>query len=435
MWTSFRDNILRLLEKHVPHKLTRSRYTNPWMDTSTRRLARQKNRAFKKAKATGSAKDHRSYQRLKTSCQKSIRQAHNNYMRDIISPDATQNPKKFWSFVKGKKQESSGVAPLRHEDGTLHSNSQTKANILNTQFKSVFTKEALSALPDKGVNPYSSMEPIDITVNGVRKLLQNVKPHKATGPDSIPARLLKELSDQLAPALTRIYRESLTTGELPDDWKMAHIVPIFKKGDKSKASNYRPVSLTSICSKLMEHILHSNIITHLEQHSILTDTQHGFRSRRSCETQLIYTVHELARNLSEGKQIDAILLDFSKAFDKVPHERLLYKLHYYGVRDNTLTWVRSFLQGRKQLVLVEGERSEEVEVDSGVPHWTVLGPLLFLAFNNDLPEVVDSPVRLFADDVLPHLPNHHKQRRQRHPAKRPCSLTTVGGILANDVPP
>ena len=330
MWTSFRDNILGPLDKHVPHKLTRSRFTNPWMDTTTRRLARRKNRAFKKAKTTGRARDHRRYLKLKTTCQKSIRQAHNNYMRDIISPDATQNPKKFWSFIKGKKQESSGVAPLRHEDGTLHSNSQTKAEILNTQFKSVFTKEVLSTMPDKGDSPYSPMEPINVTVEGVLKLLQNIKPHKATGPDSIPARLLKELSHQLAPALTRIYRDTLEAGEVPDDWKMAHIVPIFKKGDKSKASNYRPVSLTAICSKLMEHILHSNIITHLERHSILTEAQHGFRSRRSCETQLIYTVHELARGLSEGKQIDAILLDFSKAFDKVPHERLLYKLHYYG---------------------------------------------------------------------------------------------------------
>ena len=129
---------------------------------------------------------------------------------------------------------------------------------------------------------------------------------------------------------------------------MAHIVPIFKKGDKSKASNYRPVSLTVICSKLMENILHSNIITNLEQPSILTEVQHGFRSRRSCENQVIYTVHELARSLSEGKQIDALLLHLSKAFDKVPHEQLLYKLHYCGVRNSTLALVRSFLQDRKQ---------------------------------------------------------------------------------------
>jgi hypothetical protein len=123
---------------------------------------------------------------------------------------------------------------------------------------------------------------------------------------------------------------------------------------------------------------------------------------RSCESQLIYTVHELTKGLSEGKQIDVILLDFSKAFDKVPHERLIHKLHNYGVRNNTLSWIRSFLQNRKQLVMVvvEGERSTVTDVDLGVPQGTVLGPLLFLAFINDLPEVVSSPVRIFTEDCL-----------------------------------
>jgi hypothetical protein len=320
-------------------------------------------------------------------------------MRDIISPEAKQNPKKFWSFLKGKKQEASGVAPLRNTDGLIHSDSGTKANILNTQFKSVFTQEDLRSMPDKGPSPYNDMEPITITTPGVQKLLQNLQPHKATGPDRIPSRLLKELACELAPALTYIYQTSLNAGIVPDDWKMAH-VPIFKKGDKSKAANYRPVSLTAICSKVMEHILHSNIMGHFERHSILTDAQHAFRSKRSCETQLITTIQELARGMSDGHQIDAILLDFAKAFDKVPHQRLLYKLHHYGICGPTLSWIGSFLISQKQHVLTEGVISEEAEVDSGVPQGTVMGPLLFLAFINDLPDVVSSPVKLFADDCL-----------------------------------
>ena len=138
-------------------------------------------------------------------------------MRDIISPEAKQNPKKFWSFLKGKKQESSGVAPLRSTDGLIHSDSGTKANILNAQFKSVFTKEDLSSMPDKGPSPYDTMAPITITTPGVQKLLQNLQPHKATGPDSIPARLLKELSTELAQALAHIYQISLNAGTVPDD--------------------------------------------------------------------------------------------------------------------------------------------------------------------------------------------------------------------------
>ncbi|XP_053381379.1 uncharacterized protein LOC128549116 [Mercenaria mercenaria] len=160
MWSSLRDNILRLLNIHVPHKLTRSKHTDPWINTETRRLTRRKLRAFQKAKTTGNRRDIQRYNRLKSTCQKSIRQAHDNYMRNIISPEAKQNPKKFWSFIKGKKQESSGVSRLRSSDGLIHSESNTKANILNAQFQSAYTKEDLTTMPNKGPSPYDPMAPI-----------------------------------------------------------------------------------------------------------------------------------------------------------------------------------------------------------------------------------------------------------------------------------
>ena len=147
-------------------------------------------------------------------------------------------------------------------------------------------------------------------------LLQNLKVHKASGPDTILPRLLNSLASVIMPAITRIFQTSLDEGTVPKDWRKANIVPIFKKGDKSKQANYRPVSLTAICNKILEHIIYSNIMNHLSQNNILSDNQDGFRARRSCETQLITTVQELAKNMSSGKQIDAILLDFSKAFDQ-----------------------------------------------------------------------------------------------------------------------
>ena len=151
----------------------------------------------------------------------------------------------------------------------------------------MYTQEDHTNIPHKGPSPYSAMQNITITENGVYKLLRNIKPHKATGPDNIQARYLKELALELTPAITFLFQTSLEQGKLPNDWLQAHIVPVFKKGDKNTASNYRPVSLTSILCKTLEHIVNSSIMKHLDIHKILTDTQHGLRARRSCETQLL----------------------------------------------------------------------------------------------------------------------------------------------------
>ena len=211
----------------------------------------------------------------------------------------------------------------------------------------------------------------------------------------------KTTADEVAPMLTVLFQLSLDSGKVPNDWKQANVVPIFKKGDRSLPENYRPVSLTSITCKILEHIVHTSIMDHFDTHRILTDTQHGFRKQRSCETQLLVTIHDIANNLAQGNQVDVVLLDFSKAFDKVPHRRLAHKLHYYGVRDRTLGWIQAFLSGRSQQVVLEGAHSSPAAVLSGVPQGTVMGPLLFLAYINDLPDVVKfSNTRLFADDTL-----------------------------------
>ena len=200
--------------------------------------------------------------------------------------------------------------------------------------------------------------------------------------------------------LSHIYQASLNQGRVPADWKHAWVIPVFKKGARNSPSNYRPISITSIACKTLEHIIHSNLMNHLECHNILSDHQHGFRKRRSFETQLIQAVDDLAKCLNDGGQIDAVLLDFSKAFDKVSHHHLATKLHHYGMRGKMLEWVQSFLSSRTQEVILEGKTSSPAPVTSGVPQGSVLAPILFLCYINDLPNQVSSTVRLFADDCL-----------------------------------
>ena len=167
------------------------------------------------------------------------------------------------------------------------------------------------------------MEDITVSCKGVVKLFKNLKPHKVAGPDDIPLMLLREAADEISPAITLLFQASLNQGNTPSTWRKAHAVPIFKKGYKSDASNYRSISLTSVLCKLCEHILHSTIITHLANHKILSDAQHGFRKRRSCDTQLLLALNDFASRFEDKSQTDIIFLDFAKAFDKVSHQRLL----------------------------------------------------------------------------------------------------------------
>lgn len=244
------------------------------------------------------------------------------------------------------------------------------------------------------------MHDILVNENGISKLLTNLKPHKASGPDNIHAKILKECSKTISPILTIIYNQSLASGKIPLDWKHANVCPVFKKGDKHDAINYRPI-LTCICCKVLEHIIIKGIMTHLEQNKILYDLQHGFCSSRSCETQLISFMQNISKSHDQNTQTDIIIMDFAKAFDKVPHKHLLYKLKYYGITCNALNWISDFLEDRTQTVALEGEFSNKVSVTSGVPQGTVMGPILFLIYINDFSDYIQhSTLRLFADDSI-----------------------------------
>ncbi len=299
------------------------------------------------------------------------------------------------------------MAPLK-VNGITHTDATERAQALNNQFHSAFTTPKplkLSHISEYNIlrskqHPQHEMEEIIITSTGVAKLLKNLNPNKAIGPDKISPHFLKEVHSEIAPIIADLLNSSLESGVVPTDWNHAIVTPVFKKGSKCKPENYRPISLTCILSKLMEHIFVSNIVKHLDKHHILYEFQHGFRSKLSCETQLVTFIQEITDNMANGNQTDVAVMDFSKAFDKVDHLRLLLKLKRIGINNKTVNWIESFLKNRQQKVVVDGHESGNCPVLSGVPQGSVLGPCLFLMYINDMPENLASKTRLFANDTI-----------------------------------
>jgi hypothetical protein len=238
-----------------------------------------------------------------------------------------------------------------------------------------------------------------INSQGVAKQLSELNPSKACGPDEIPARTLKNFLHQFRTGFVSFSNNPMIlvhfhlTGQRP-------LFLLFLKDLKSNPANYRPISLTCLCCKVMEHIILSHVSMHLAYDDILINEQHGFRKLFSCETQLITAINDWAKSINQKKQTDVILLDFSKAFDSVPHLRLMSKLDHYGIRGLSANWIKAFLSNRSQVVSVNGSHSHPQPVISGVPQGTILAPVLFLLYINDISEIIKSQIRLFADDGI-----------------------------------
>ena len=260
-------------------------------------------------------------------------------------------------------------------------NGYANANTLNAFFASVFTRENIDDnvpfLQEGGNSQGMTLSEIRVTPAAVTEKLGKLNKDKAQGPDNIPPRVLVELCHTLGEPLSVLYNKSLEMGRIPADWKTAHVTAIFKKGTKSTAGNYRPVSLTCVLCKVLESIIRDAMVNHMNDHKLYSSCQHGFRKGRSCTTQLLEVMENLSRSIDDGQNIDILYLDFRKAFDQVPHHRLLLKLRSYGFVGNISKWIEDFLSDRTQKVRVGDSYSANAKVLSGIPQGSILGPILF----------------------------------------------------------
>ena len=402
MWNSLHDVIMEATNEHVPilkrnkgnHKLA------PWWTKKLLNEVKLKHAFWKAYQQSKTEETHQTYamQRNKTTqCIKNARQQYEKKLSTLCK----QEPKRIHTYIRNQLKVKPQVKGLETTEGKITGDNQEAADILNKFFQSVFTTEGTGPLPEfhDRVDDGLSLTDIQVTETEVHNQLLNLQEGKAGGPDGIPTIVLKRCADQLTKPVTTLFNRSLQAGMLPLMWKRARITPIFKKGSMKKPQNYRPVSLTCQLCKVLERLILKEVCSHLERNNLLSTHQHGFTKGRSCQTNLLESLEEWTRWLDECHSVDVIYLDYQKAFDKVPHKRLIKKLEAYGIKGNVLKWIQSFLTDRSQLVTVGQSTSSIIKVTSGVPQGSVLGPLLFILYVNELPEIIQSQCKLFADDT------------------------------------
>jgi hypothetical protein len=311
------------------------------------------------------------------------------------------NPKFFFSYAKKFSKIKSNIGPLLNNQGEYTNDSRTMANLLSDQYASVFSQPVDLHEND---NQHSLHNPTisEITFNesDIIKAINEISQTSAAGPDNFPSALLKNCNISLSVPLTKFWRKCIETGEIPQSLKTAIITPQHKSGSRALPANYRPIALTSHIIKIFEKIVRNSLVSFMNTNNLFNNSQHGFRTGRSCLSQLLAHFDSILKLLADGFDVDTIYLDFSKAFDKVDHNIVLSKLKKLGVRGKLLEWIKSFLMNRTQSVIINGTQSDSSKVISGVPQGSVLGPLIFLILIGDInEEILYSILRSFADDT------------------------------------
>ena len=390
----------------IPNKMVHVRPRDkPWMTGQIRRLLRKRNRYHKQFKLTGSMRFRELWRSARSLAKYEIRNQKKAYYSSLATnlSDPNTSSKSFWKITKSLLgySKNNDIPILNDDQGNSYVSPTEKANHLGEYFASQSTLSInnIPNLPPQYYVTTARLSNIIIRPEVVYKILCSLHSDKASGPDGVSNTVLKACALSISEPLSIIFQQSLDSGIFPKTWKDAHISALYKSIDKHIRTNYRPISLLSCLSKCLERCVFLELYKYCVQNNLLTWRNSGFKHMDSTIYQLISLVHTIYENLDKGKSITMVFLDISKAFDRVWHKGLLFKLKSFGINANLLLWFESYLTGRRQRVLINGEASAWFYINAGVPQGSILGPLLFLIFVNDIVLCVNSEIRLFADDT------------------------------------
>lgn len=416
-WLCFKDHFIGICNQHAPVITRKMKGTHfPWLTNEIKTMMRERDYFLKKARATNDEKFWKAYKSMRNKINGKIRSEKTNYNRKLIQENA-KDPKALWNAINKiipNNRKSSVITHIKHGENMV-SDKQSIADIFNTYFCSIVKNisqfsdtlnTANQHIFSSGSIPVAPLTNVTFDLNPVTESfvysqLRKLKISKANGLDCIPNRLLIDGASHICSSLTHIINLSISTGVFPSEWKTAKVIPLFKSGNKTDMDNYRPISILPAVSKIIERAVYQQLYQHLDKHNLLCPFQSGFRKNFSTQTAVTLFTDTIRRNMDLGLLTGAIYIDLKKAFDTIDHQLLLQKLCCYGLSDQAQKWFCSYLNKRNQRVQINNILSSIAEMHSGVPQGSILGPLLFIMYINDLPSCVYySKVMLYADDTV-----------------------------------